>query len=291
MPAKTSAGTGPLVPAGPGRAGAGQADSRTAGRAARTPADPDVRRNATLDRGLDILELFLDRADSLTIAEISQKLSIPQSSVYRIVWSMRNREWLTLERPHTYRLGNRLLRAVVRAESQSSLISQGQAVLESLTAQTTETSLLTMVSGVHVVCLLRVEGTQTIRASFQPGALLPLHAGASSTVLLAFSSDQLIDQVCASELVRYSPATVTDPTQLRAKLADTRRQGYASSEGEVDRGVTSVAAPVLTSPTRPAVAAVSIVAPSARFGEAELARATALVIDAAGQLERALRGA
>jgi DNA-binding IclR family transcriptional regulator len=184
-----------------------------------------------------------------------------------------------------------LLRAVVRAESQSSLVTEGQAVLESLTAETTETSMLTMVSGVHVVCLLRVEGTQIIRASFQPGALLPLHAGASSTVLLAYSSDRLIDQVCARELVRYSPATVTDPTQLQAKLAEIRRHGYAISEGEVDRGVTAIAAPVLTSPTRPAVAAVSVVAPSARFGEAELAHAIDRVIEAVRRLERALRGA
>ena len=42
---------------------------------------------------------------------------------------------------------------------------------------------------------------------------------------------------------------------------------------------------------RPAVAAVSVVAPSARFGEAELAHATDRVIEAARRLERALRGA
>ena len=288
MPPRTWAERRSLTPPEPGGPEADEAESPPLGRAS---ADPDVRRNATLDRGLGILELFLDGGDTLTIAEISERLGIPQSSVYRIVWSMRNREWLTLERPHTYRLGNRLLRAVVRAESQSSLVTEGQAVLESLTAETTETSMLTMVSGVHVVCLLRVEGTQIIRASFQPGALLPLHAGASSTVLLAYSSDRLIDQVCARELVRYSPATVTDPTQMQAKLADIRRHGYAISEGEVDRGVTAIAAPVLASPTRPAVAAVSVVAPSARFGEAELAHATDRVIEAAHRLERALRGA
>ncbi|HEY6278214.1 MAG TPA: IclR family transcriptional regulator C-terminal domain-containing protein, partial [Streptosporangiaceae bacterium] len=83
----------------------------------------------------------------------------------------------------------------------------------------------------------------------------------------------------------------TDPTQLQAKLADIRRHGYAISEGEVDRGVTAIAAPVLTSPTRPAVAAVSVVAPSARFGEAELVHATDRVIEAARCLDRALRGA
>src|SRR6516164_9220058 len=172
MPPRTWAERRSLTPSEPGGPEADEAESPPPGRA---PADPDVRRNATLDRGLGILELFLDRADSLTIAEISERLGIPQSSVYRIVWSMRNREWLTLEGPHTYRLGNRLLRAVVRAESQSSLVTEGQAVLESLTAETTETSMLTMVSMlVSVVCLLRVEGTQIIRASFQPGALLPL---------------------------------------------------------------------------------------------------------------------
>lgn len=248
------------------------------------------RHNLTLDRGLSIMELLLDDDKGLTVLEISNRLEIAASSIYRIVRLLRQREWLAVDPPGVYRFGNRLLTAVSRAETGSRLIAAANPVLVDLTARTQETSLLTVVSGLSAVCMLRVEGKHAIRVSFQTGAVLPLHAGASSTVLLAFAAAELVDRICAAGLIRYTPATVTEPTQLSAKLAAIREQGYAESDSEMDVGVVSVAAPVVTSPGQLPTAAVSVVGPSQRLNHTYLPDVRAAVLDAARLISQSMSG-
>jgi DNA-binding IclR family transcriptional regulator len=247
------------------------------------------RQNVTLDRGLDILELFLDETEPLTMSEICVRLGLPQSSAYRIVRTMRDREWLTIDQLGVCRIGPRLLGLTSRAESHNVMLTAGDRILRELTEHTRETSLLTVVRSGYAVCLLRIEGPQAIRVSFQPGALHPLHAGASSTALLAFSGAEVIDRVCASTLARYSDQTITDPEKLRKVLAGIERDGFAYSNGELDEGVSAVGAPVIPVEGKPAVAAVSVAAPAARLPRRRSGWTVDVVRAAADELAAAIR--
>jgi DNA-binding IclR family transcriptional regulator len=50
--------------------------------------------------------------------------------------------------------------------------------------------------------------------------------------------------VAAGRLRPFTDRTVTDPIELRRRLHEVRRSGFAVCEGEVEPSATSLAAPV-----------------------------------------------
>jgi DNA-binding IclR family transcriptional regulator len=119
-----------------------------------------------------------------------------------------------------------------------------------------------------------------------PGQLLPLHAGSSGRVLLAFDTGAEEEQL-RTDLPRYTPATVTDPERLRADLARIRGAGYAVSSEERAAGAAAVSAPVF-GPGGRLIAALGIAGPTQRLDAASLERWRPAVLRAARELSRAL---
>jgi DNA-binding IclR family transcriptional regulator len=88
------------------------------------------------------------------------------------------------------------------------------------------------------------------------------------------------------ELARLTPATVVDAEQLRSRLEDVRRSGYAWGLEEFAEGINSVAAPVRDARGN-VVAAIHVHGPAYRFpaaGDAD--RVTTAVIAAGRELAR-----
>jgi DNA-binding IclR family transcriptional regulator len=139
------------------------------------------------------------------------------------------------------------LRLGLLAQQKFNIAAMALPYMKELSRLTKETVLLTVVSGNKAICLERVESEEPIRYSlFTPGASLPLHAGASSKVLMAFLPEGEWGAVIGREgLQRFTPSTITDPVILKAQLKEIRNQGYAFSDQEVDREVRAVAAPIL----------------------------------------------
>ncbi|MCP4958443.1 MAG: hypothetical protein GY925_04140 [Actinomycetia bacterium] len=77
------------------------------------------------------------------------------------------------------------------------------------------------------------------------GFRVAAHSGAVGFVLMAFWDDAVLDEYLAGELEVFSPATMTDPEQIRARLEVVRSRGWLWSTDEYALGVTTVAAAVL----------------------------------------------
>jgi DNA-binding IclR family transcriptional regulator len=239
--------------------------------------------NHTLEKGLDILGLFDDQHPRLSAQDIRRELQLSQSTLYRILRSMKAKGWIEDDGAGTFRPGLRILTLARVVRNHLTMAQLAVPVMQELSQTTGETVLLTVISGQHAVCIERVDGRHAVRATLERGTVLPLHAGASATVLLAFADDAVQDAILASPLQRYSDKTVTDPAQLRKKLEGIRAKGYAFSDQEVDRGVRGVAAPIL-SHDRGLVAALSIVAPADRLPDAQVESMGTLIKKSAAQL-------
>lgn len=72
------------------------------------------------------------------------------------------------------------------------------------------------------------------------GPQYALHSGASSRAILAFLPDRFADEAF-QELRSSSPDA--DETRFRARLAEIRTNGYATSTNERNTGAASIAAP------------------------------------------------
>jgi DNA-binding IclR family transcriptional regulator len=99
----------------------------------------------------------------------------------------------------------------------------------------------------------------------EEGAHQPLHAGASSRILLAYQTEAFIKKwMAANRLPRFTPATICDESEMTAVLKKTRQQGYTTSDSEVDEGSLAIAAPILDANGK-LVAGLSVAGPKTRL--------------------------
>jgi DNA-binding IclR family transcriptional regulator len=226
-----------------------------------------MKMNQSLSHGLDILFLFDSSHPVFTVLEIADLLHFSKSKTYRLVRALVHYGLLeTVNGSGRYSLGMNALRLGLLAQQKFNIAVIALPFMKELSRLTKETVLLTAVHGAKAVCLERVESEEPIRYSlFTPGATLPLHAGASSKVLLAFLPETDWEEILVRERFhRYTPQTITDREVLKAQLQEIRSRGYAFSDQEVDREVRAIAAPILNSRGE-LIAGLSVAGPAYRI--------------------------
>ncbi|MBJ6359922.1 IclR family transcriptional regulator [Paenibacillus sp. MAHUQ-46] len=216
----------------------------------------------TLSRALDILFALAEADGHLSVSEIAQKVSIPESSTYRFLQTLEQNGIVERRGKGQIGLGMRIL-DLARSLSQQvhrELIPLSLPIMEELTTTTNETSLLFIRSGTNAICIQNVKSKALIQYSSENGRILPLHLGASSKAILAYESDKVVQTV----LDKLS--TRTEREALQQDLSRIREQGYAMSRGEADPDVFAVGAPIFDSHGS-LIASLSIAGPTYRFDE------------------------
>ena len=219
-----------------------------------------------------MLDLFGAERPEWGTSEVARAAGLPVPTAHRILAALTGRRYLARdERTRRFRLGPAALDLGERARAVLDLRQAALSVLRRLARETDETALLTVPNVEHnrSVCLERVESSQPLRLSVEPGRRLPLHAGASQKALLAFLAEEEVGRVATGSLERLCRATITDPEELRENLAEIRKRGWAISFEETNVGVWGVAVPLLEEYGGP-VAALGLAGPSARLSPDEV---------------------
>ena len=243
--------------------------------------------SSTAENVLDVLLLFDASRPELTAEQISRLIGAPRSTTYRYIRTLRDKGFLEATAHDTFRLGPRLLQFARLAGRQEDVGRIALPFMEELCQKTRETVLLTRLFDGHAVCVERVEAPQAVRITFERGQIQPLHADASSKILLAYISEKRVEDYLPLPLNAFTPDTVTDLDELKTQLRQIRRQGYCVSEGEVDAGATSVAVPIFGRRGR-LVAGLSVAGPTYRMDESAVEHTLGLLRDAAAAIEEEL---
>lgn len=227
-------------------------------------------RNSTADRALDILTMFDDAHLVVSGTAVAERLGVARSTAYRYLQSLVAGRYLEEAPGGGFRLGLRVLEIARLARRSYGLSEVAQPSMEALAEDVRETVLLTRRTGDLVVCVDRAESTRAVRISYERGSALPINAGASALVLLAWSpEDEARRLLEATELRRFTAATLTDVDALMERLGRIRRLGYSVTRGELDPDVVGIAAPIRDE-NEQVVAAVSVAALASRvYPEAE----------------------
>jgi IclR family acetate operon transcriptional repressor len=239
-------------------------------------------------RVADVLLAFLDGPTVHGVTALARELDLSKAVVHRILRTLVERGLVVPASPGSgYRLGPAAAALGARALRESDLRTVALPVLRRLQAATGETTTVSaLVPGARVY-LDQVVGRSEISMTVEVGRRFPLHAGSSSTAILAFLPEQAQEAVVRGRLERLTDLTVSDPDALRARLAEVRRDGHAHSDGERQRGAGSVAAPVF-GVDGTVVGAISVCGPVDRVDDAARARFVPLLTEAADDISRAL---
>jgi IclR family transcriptional regulator, acetate operon repressor len=242
-----------------------------------------------LERAFAVLEAFTEFHPEWATSDLARYLDLPIPTVHRLLAALTRLGYVAKD-PQTrrFRLGGAAMQLGARARVASDLGAIARLPLRQLSKISHETAVLTVLSSERSrsVCLERVETSQPLRLSVQPGRELPLHAGASQKALLAFLPDREIDRLLGRPLDRLCSATITEPGQLRRDLDLIRERGWASSHEETNVGAWGIAVPVVSEDD--VVCAVGIAGPTSRLSDEVLRRDVPIVRRAALAIARSL---
>ena len=243
---------------------------------------------AGLDRFVEILRLFDDRKSTWTIAEISDALSVPASTIYRTVRDLTGHAFLEPAAESYYRLGAAFIEFDRRVRVSDPLIRTGLAFLDDLaeTAGVPCAVVMARLYGDRVICVAQTEAPG-VPTSYERGRPMPLSRGATSKVILA----QMPPRHLKKLLARANGELESDAAgDLRAELQAIRKRGFSITRGEVDDGLAGIAVPV-TCPALAITASMSLILRGNDMGDALERRLVMLLVASANLLqERILRG-
>ena len=241
----------------------------------------------TLARAFSILDSFSPDQSELGVRDIARRLGLSRSTVGRLLATM-HAAGILHQNPNTraYALGAKVLAWAGVYTATLDVRARARSALEELHRLTRESVSLYILDGTERVCLERIESPEHIRVVVRVGERLPLHAGASGKVLLAFLPAERRKAILeAIALPRLTPNTIANRAQLERELATVRKRGYAISVGERVSGAASVAAPIRGSDGN-VIAALNITGPMPRVTDAKLLEYAELVIRAAAKISR-----
>jgi DNA-binding IclR family transcriptional regulator len=241
-----------------------------------------------ISRALAIFDTFLEvRGRELGVGEVAVKLGLPKATAHRMLVTLADGGYLEQNSLNgKYRLGIRLFQLGFLVHNRAELRLEARPYLERLGAEIGESVYVSLLVGIHRVVIDKVESPHPIRHDIPLGEGLPVHAGASGKVLLAFLPPERLEQILSRlRLEKLSTQTITDPETLRKELAEIRRRGYAFSVDERFVGATGVAAPIF-GVTGEVLAALGIAAPSSHLDAAKTLKVVELICGCAAEISR-----
>jgi DNA-binding IclR family transcriptional regulator len=230
------------------------------------------RGRSVTSKVMTVLAAFTPARPVLSLNEVARLTDLPLSTAYRLVSELIDGGALERADSGGYCVGLRLWEIGSLAPASAALPRVAVPFMQDLYEATHENVQLAVREGHEALYVEKILGHRSITVKSRRGGRLPLHATGVGKVLLAYAPQQLVDEVLAAGLKRYTPHTIIAPGLLLDALAEVRRSGVAYAREEMTVGTLSVAAPLLDANGN-AVAAMSIVVRSTGAGVERLAPA------------------
>lgn len=244
----------------------------------------------SLQKALRILVYMGEQAPEAGVTELASDLGLTKATVHRLLNAMERFDLIERNtESERYRLGLKLHQLGSRAVESRTLRTEAHKLLIEMSRRSRETVSLATPAPGGVICLDRFDSPHTIITVCTPvGSMFPAHCTAAGKAILAYMADDEIQElVRRNGLRQFTPFTITQMSQLKENLRLIRQRGYAVDHQELERGLSGVAAPVLSAHER-VIAAVGIAGPTLRFRGRELAQKVALVTEIGARLAMGL---
>ncbi len=207
----------------------------------------------TVERALGLLSEVCD-TEAISLTECARRAGIPTSTALRLLRTLEQSGFVIRREDGAFTAGARLLQIGAAALGHSSLARLSEALLRRISDDTGESTYLSVrAAGDTAVYIAMAEGTHSVRHTSWIGRSVPMAGLAVGKAL---------------------SGTVPE-------------RGYAAERDGHESGVTAVSAPVIR-PGGAVVAALSLLGPTYRIGDDEVARYGRILVAATHELSTLL---
>ncbi len=223
---------------------------------------------------------MIARSDKpLGLSEISRATSIDKATVLRLLGTLEGSKLVQRDSAtRKYMPGMGIWR--LSSTFRSDLRTVAEPILESLRQATEESVSLVCRNGMERVVVFALSAPHELRVVPSMNRVLPIYAGASGRVFMAYLPDEERDNIIdVTNLKPVNAKSVTDRSVYIDSLEEVREKGYACALGDVTLGANAIASPVFDDDG--IVATVSLRGPEVRMPFERIEQLAPLVIQAA----------
>ncbi|PQA72172.1 IclR family transcriptional regulator [Brucella oryzae] len=193
----------------------------------------------------DVLRCFSSTRHDVSVTDLVNLLGMPKSNASRLLRTMRDEGFLEMV-GDTKRYRPSLLISQVGQlyRYAASIVDHADNAVSKVTQLVGHTGYVSVRRGQDVIGVTAHPGTHALRVFTTIGDRIPAFASSTGRVLLARLSDLEVQELYKDGFVPPSATSPQNIPDLLARLADTRRQGYAESIDEAVRGVRAISVAV-----------------------------------------------
>ena len=243
----------------------------------------------SVKKAFQILTLISDTERGLGISELARRLGISKGTVHGITSALEEIGAL-IRNPFTkkYNLGYTLVELGKKGLSRIPLREVARRHMEELVEETDETVFLGILKDDHIFILDVAESTKELKITSPSGTKIPLTAGATGKVFLAYMEERkALRYLTSNGLARYTENSITDLDRYLQEIEEVRKKGFATDREEYLQGVKAVAALIRTE--GPVLAAVWVVGFSSSITEDKMGYIVERTCKAADAISQDLR--
>lgn len=233
-----------------------------------------------VDRALDILLCFTEKTD-WAMTEISERVGLHKSTVHRMLATLEEKGFVERNQAtDRYHLGLKVWELSAHLSRTDDQASIWQPEMERLRDMLGETVSIYVRDGSSRVRVQAVQSNQPVRRVAPVGVRLPLYAGASSKVLLAYSEPLIQESIFNDP--SWAEASI-DVEQYKAQLYEVLMKGYANSFEERETGAAALSVPIFDRSGKLS-AALSVSGPSSRMTEEKMQQYAPIMLESAKRM-------
>lgn len=191
----------------------------------------------SLKKAMTVLRCFTHDEPQLTLTAIVARTKIPRTICYRLLSTFEDDGVIGRdESTNKYFLTASLFEIGSGAPTISNIVKIATPHMTALSAETQDTVLLCIENRLDATCLARVEGEFPIQQNaLVAGRSWPLHVGGAPFCILSYLTVDQRERVLSKPLQAFTGHTVIDPSRIRERVEEVRRQGYAvGNEDAID---------------------------------------------------------
>ncbi len=243
--------------------------------------------DATFAKGLQALEALAANPNLSGVTDLARHLGLTKSNAHRLLQTLVGCGYVrNVEQSGKYELTLKLWELGAAVVGRLDLKTVSTEYMERLCQLSGETVHLSVLDGMEVIYLDKVDSPHPVRSYSRVGGRAPAYCVATGKALLGYASPALIDAI-SLELKPFTPFTVTTPNELRSELEKLRQVGYAVNRGEWRDGVCGIASPIWNAGGH-VCAAIGLSGPADRFKPRSLKQMAPSVVSVAQQISARL---
>jgi IclR family transcriptional regulator, KDG regulon repressor len=205
----------------------------------------EFKKVPAIDKCFTILQLLSKSKQALGISEISKQLGLNKSTVFNIIYTLKDIEILEQHPDGKFHFGMLLYLLGNSNGNKSELIQTVHPYLEKINRETNLSAFLGIRSDLRAIVIDKVDTAYDIKISSEIGMRLPLLAGAGGKALLCQLSDQEIDHIITENALKpFTRKTRTNGKEFKKDILKIRKDGLAFDDEEYIEGIVAFALPL-----------------------------------------------